>query len=77
MTQSPIWSRLFSLAICYNQRIVGLFRRSAMSAITLDQVLDLAHQLSPRDPARLVARLALVIEDAGAATYIVDSTHST
>jgi hypothetical protein len=35
-----------------------------MSAVTLYQVLDLAHKLSPRDQARLVARLALVIEDA-------------
>jgi hypothetical protein len=35
-----------------------------MSAVTLDQVLGLAQQLSPRDQARLVARLAPVIEDA-------------
>jgi hypothetical protein len=33
-----------------------------MSAITLDQVLDLAQQLSLRDQARLVARLAPAIE---------------
>ena len=35
-----------------------------MSAVTLDQVLDLAQKLSPRDQARLVARLAPAIEDA-------------
>jgi hypothetical protein len=35
-----------------------------MSAVTLDQVLSLAQQLSPRDQARLVVRLAPVIEDA-------------
>jgi hypothetical protein len=35
-----------------------------MSAITLDRVLDLAQQLSPRDQARLVARLAPAIERA-------------
>lgn len=35
-----------------------------MSAVTLDQVLGLAHQLSPRDQARLVARLAPALERA-------------
>ncbi|HJZ45901.1 MAG TPA: hypothetical protein VKE41_02005 [Roseiflexaceae bacterium] len=33
-----------------------------MSTVTLDQVLDLARKLSPRDQARLVARLAPAIE---------------
>ena len=33
-----------------------------MSAVTLDQVLGLAQQLSPRDQARLVVRLAPAIE---------------
>lgn len=33
-----------------------------MSAVTLDQVLSLAQQLSPRDQARLVVRLAPAIE---------------
>jgi len=35
-----------------------------MSTATFDQVLDLAQQLSPRDQARLVARLAPAIERA-------------
>ena len=35
-----------------------------MSTVTLDQVLDLAQKLSPRDQARLVARLAPAIEEA-------------
>ncbi len=35
-----------------------------MSTVTLDQVLDLAHKLSPRDQARLVARLAPALERA-------------
>ena len=35
-----------------------------MSTITFDQVLDLAQQLSTRDQARLVVRLAPVLERA-------------
>ena len=35
-----------------------------MLAVTLDQVLGLAQQLSPRDQARLVVRLAPAIERA-------------
>jgi len=35
-----------------------------MSTVTLDQVLDLAQKLSPRDQARLVVRLAPAIERA-------------
>lgn len=35
-----------------------------MLTVTLDQLLDLAHQLSPRDQARLVVRLAPVLERA-------------
>jgi hypothetical protein len=33
-----------------------------MSTVTLEQVLDLAQKLSPRDQARLVVRLAPAIE---------------
>jgi hypothetical protein len=33
-----------------------------MSAVTLEQVLDLAQKLSPRDQARLVVRLAPALE---------------
>ena len=35
-----------------------------MSALTLDQVLDLAQKLSPSDQARLVVRLAPALERA-------------
>jgi len=35
-----------------------------MSTVTLDQVFGLAHQLSPRDQARLVVRLAPALERA-------------